>query len=69
MEDDDVVDIPDEGSTSHICRDCGSTFCFSAGERSFFNERDWPDPVRCHSCRRRRANERLAGHADGWTHE
>lgn len=33
------------------CRDCGRSFCFTEGERKFFAEKEWKDPVRCPLCR------------------
>lgn len=33
------------------CRDCGSTFVFTAGEQTFFQERGFSEPVRCKTCR------------------
>jgi CxxC-x17-CxxC domain-containing protein len=38
-----------------LCRDCGSSFNFSAGEQSFFAARGFVnEPLRCLTCRNRR---------------
>lgn len=33
------------------CRDCKQGFVFTAGEQSFFTERNFGPPVRCKACR------------------
>jgi CxxC-x17-CxxC domain-containing protein len=38
-----------------MCRDCGSSFTFTAGEQSFYSNRGLTnDPVRCQGCRNAR---------------
>ena len=35
-----------------VCRNCGSSFTFSAGEQAYFASRGLVnDPTRCHTCR------------------
>lgn len=42
-----------------ICRDCGVTFVFTAGEQSFYQEKGLVhDPQRCTACRAARRRER-----------
>ncbi len=43
------------------CRDCGSTFEFSAGEQEFYSSRGLAAPQRCKACRAARKNERMGG--------
>jgi CxxC-x17-CxxC domain-containing protein len=41
------------------CRDCGSSFVFTAGEQGYFLEKGLlNEPQRCHSCRATRRRER-----------
>ena len=44
---------------SLTCRDCGSEFTFTAGERQFYAEKGFENqPVRCADCRRARKQQR-----------
>jgi len=44
------------------CRDCGSTFVFTAGEQGFYLEKGLlNEPQRCPSCRATRRRDRTAG--------
>ena len=46
-----------------VCRDCGESFIFTAGEQEFYAERGFQnEPVRCKPCRdARKANRRGDG--------
>lgn len=44
-----------------VCRDCGQSFIFTAGEQGFYAERGYTDPQRCPSCRAARKAERGGG--------
>lgn len=35
-----------------VCKDCGETFIFTAGEQEFYQSKDFPTPKRCKRCRR-----------------
>lgn len=48
-----------------ICRDCGQTFVFTAGEQAFYQERGFVDPVRCPNCRAVRRASRPDGLSAG----
>jgi DNA-directed RNA polymerase subunit RPC12/RpoP len=37
-----------------VCRDCGATFTFTAGEQAFFAEKQFTSPIRCKACRQAR---------------
>lgn len=60
------------------CRDCGSTFIWTASEQEFYQSRGFENqPVRCRDCRNRRKAERgvassssvaYSGSAGGSTH-
>ena len=40
-----------------VCKDCGQTFVFTAGEQEFYAERGFQnEPQRCKSCRDKRKN-------------
>lgn len=39
----------DKGMT---CRDCGAGFVWTAGEQSYFQQRELAEPKRCHHCRK-----------------
>ncbi|WP_227765203.1 zinc-ribbon domain containing protein [Zhaonella formicivorans] len=46
------------------CKECGSTFVFSAGEQEFFAEKGFQnDPSRCPSCRANRKKQNSGGSA------
>lgn len=34
-----------------ICKDCGQSFTFTAGEQEFFQSRGFSEPIRCKTCR------------------
>jgi CxxC-x17-CxxC domain-containing protein len=40
------------------CRDCGQAFAFTAGEQTFYQERNYTEPQRCPSCRAARKAQR-----------
>ncbi len=45
-----------------ICKDCGESFLFTAGEQGFYLEKGLVnEPQRCLSCREQRRRERAAG--------
>jgi CxxC-x17-CxxC domain-containing protein len=41
-----------------VCRDCGQSFTFTAGEQAFYTERGFSEPQRCQSCRAARKSQR-----------
>lgn len=44
------------------CRDCGTTFVWTASEQEFYQSRGFENqPVRCRDCRNRRKMERGSG--------
>ena len=44
---------------SLTCKDCGTTFVFSAGEQQFYAEKGFTNhPVRCPACRKARKQQR-----------
>ena len=46
------------------CRDCGSTFPFTAGEQEFFAQKGFTnEPSRCPACRAARKGQRSGGTA------
>lgn len=45
-----------------VCKDCGATFIFTAGEQEFYAEKGFEhEPVRCRDCRNARKSSRNAG--------
>ena len=34
-----------------VCRDCGNSFAFTAGEQEFYSSRGYTEPQRCPDCR------------------
>ncbi|NJP06478.1 MAG: cytochrome C551 [Chloroflexaceae bacterium] len=45
--------------TPIVCRDCGTTFIFTAGEQEFYAQKGFMHaPVRCPTCRRARKQSR-----------
>ena len=50
----------DGGDEMLVCRDCGQSFVFTAGEQAFYAERGFSKPTRCTSCRAQRRSERNA---------
>ncbi|MCC6793392.1 MAG: zinc-ribbon domain containing protein [Thermomicrobiales bacterium] len=42
------------------CRDCGTSFVFTASEQAFYAERGFTDPQRCPACRAARKAQRNA---------
>jgi CxxC-x17-CxxC domain-containing protein len=47
------------------CRDCGTTFDFTASEQAFYAERGFSEPQRCPSCRAARKAQRNADGGGG----
>ena len=41
-----------------VCRDCGATFTFTAGEQEFYATKNLSAPQRCKACRASRKNDR-----------
>lgn len=39
------------------CQDCGRIFIFSANEQKFYEEKGFPPPKRCKSCRKARKSQ------------
>ena len=37
-----------------ICRDCGKTFVFTAGEQEFYKSKNFAFPKRCKKCSKKR---------------
>lgn len=37
-----------------VCKVCGQTFIFTAGEQLFYSDRNLDEPKRCPKCRHRR---------------
>ena len=51
-----------------VCKDCGATFIFTAGEQEFYAEKGFEnEPLRCRDCRSARKNSRNSG--EGRTRE
>jgi CxxC-x17-CxxC domain-containing protein len=48
-----------------VCRDCGQSFVFTAGEQAFYSERGYNEPQRCPACRAARKAERGSGGGAG----
>ncbi len=49
-----------------VCRDCGSSFIFTAGEQEFYASRGFTnEPSRCPSCRATRKQSRDSGGGGG----
>ncbi len=47
------------------CRECGTSFLFTAGEQEFFAQKGFTnEPGRCPACRAQRKSERSAGGMD-----
>ena len=45
-----------------ICKECGQTFLFTAGEQGFYLEKGLlNEPLRCADCREQRRRDRAAG--------
>jgi CxxC-x17-CxxC domain-containing protein len=49
------------------CRDCGTTFTFTANEQAFYAERGFTDPQRCPTCRAARKAQRNADGGGGYS--
>ena len=47
------------------CRDCGTTFDFTASEQAFYAERGFSEPQRCPACRAARKAQRNADGGGG----
>jgi DNA-directed RNA polymerase subunit RPC12/RpoP len=43
------------------CLDCKKDFIFSAGERKFFEEKGYSEPIRCNNCRSKRKDKISSG--------
>lgn len=41
-----------------VCRDCGTTFTFTAGEQEFYATKNLSAPQRCKACRANRKTDR-----------
>ena len=48
-----------------MCRDCGQAFSFTTGEQAFYQERVYPPPQRCASCRAEKKAQR--GESGGYS--
>ena len=48
------------GDRMLVCRDCGITFVFTAGEQAFYLERGFVEPARCPNCRAARKQSRAS---------
>jgi CxxC-x17-CxxC domain-containing protein len=44
-----------------VCRDCGKSFVFTAGEQEFYETRGFSAPTRCGACRAQRRVSRDEG--------
>lgn len=45
-----------------VCKDCGATFIFTAGEQEFYAEKGFEnEPLRCRDCRNARKANRNSG--------
>ena len=52
-----------------VCRECGLSFTFSAGEQTFYATRGLANaPSRCQSCRAARKNNGSSAIIDGYVH-
>jgi DNA-directed RNA polymerase subunit RPC12/RpoP len=43
------------------CLDCKKEFIFSAGERKFFEEKGYNEPIRCKNCQSKIKDKRVTG--------
>jgi hypothetical protein len=43
-----------------VCKDCGCTFIFTAGEQGFFDEHQFVEPKRCKACRTKKKQDKEA---------
>ncbi len=41
-----------------VCKDCGQTYTFTAGEQEFYQSRGFSEPVRCKACRDKRKSQK-----------
>jgi CxxC-x17-CxxC domain-containing protein len=49
------------------CRDCGTSFVFTAGEQAFYQQKGFShDPVRCPNCRRAKKDSTAGGGGGGY---
>jgi hypothetical protein len=53
------IELMDYQDTDLICRDCGATFTFTAGQQAFFASRQLQQPRRCEMCRRWRRQQQV----------
>jgi CxxC-x17-CxxC domain-containing protein len=44
-----------------VCRDCGQSFTFTAGEQEFYSSRGYTEPQRCADCRAAKKAARGSG--------
>ena len=44
-----------------VCRDCGQSFTFTAGEQDFYSSRGYTEPQRCPDCRAAKKAARSSG--------
>ena len=44
-----------------VCRDCGQSFTFTAGEQEFYSSRGYTEPQRCPDCRAAKKAARSSG--------
>ena len=44
-----------------VCRDCGQSFTFTAGEQEFYSSRGYTEPQRCPDCRAAKKAARASG--------
>jgi CxxC-x17-CxxC domain-containing protein len=52
-----------------VCRDCGNSFTFTAGEQAFYASRGLTnEPGRCPDCRNARRNGDSSPFGDGYVH-
>ncbi len=55
--------MPDFQDRSLKCVDCGGDFIFTAGEQTFFHDKNFKnEPKRCRACKQKRQGPSAAGH-------
>ncbi len=58
--------MPEFQDRTLICIDCGSDFIFTAGEQSFFHEKNFKnEPKRCRNCKQKRQGSASTGNHGG----
>jgi hypothetical protein len=45
------VPVASTGDRQLMCRDCGGSFTWSAGEQAFYQQKGFAEPKRCKPCR------------------